>query len=147
MSYELTPQDYRNMADAIEAQKAGRPVQYATLKYNGTRLDVPGEWKSNGADGTGELDDFKTLFIYRPAPEPVTRPWSKPEDVPGPVCYLRNSTTGCGVHWFMVIQADEGTIDIQGREISWDALAKEGVWEHSTDRITWKPCVVVENAQ
>jgi len=132
---KLTPQQLRETADAIEAHNAGKPVQ-VQLK-SGKWIDClsgPEEWTFFGDLG------------YRPKPESKTRRWSKPDDVPGPVCWLRNNSG----HEAMVIALHrDGPVCI-GTEAErfektlpyrWENLTE---WEHSTDRKTWHKCEVTE---
>lgn len=95
-----------------------------------------------GVDNTS----FDWSGNFRIKPEPKTRPWSKPEDVPGPVCYLRS--IGFDGGWTMITGARKSTpehlsgITIEGGiNMRWDDLSD---YEHSTDRAQWKPCTVTE---
>ena len=75
---------------------------------------------------------------FRPKPQPVSRPWSKPEDVPLH-CWLRmyNNNT---MH--LVTQlSDDGTWGHVLGRLLWRDLHG---YEYSTDRKTWKPCTVEE---
>lgn len=122
----MTKEELKQTAAAMLAYADDKPVQsFDTSWYGATWGDEPNPVFNC------------PRFIYRPKPEPVTRPWSKPEDVPGPVCWVRRSgaddrlqlvtfISGRGV-WFGVSM------------FAWEAL--EG-FEHSTDRINWAPCVV-----
>lgn len=96
----------------------------------------------NPLDGT---KDFWHRRTRRPLPVP-TRPWSKPEDVPGTVCWLRTffdktsdaliiATDRFGI--YCVKQADGSNTHVG--LVTWKELQSG---EHSTDRITWKPCQV-----
>ena len=81
---------------------------------------------------------------YRPKPQPVSRPWSKREDVPGPVCWFR---MGKGEPERLVTMVASDGIRIAGTSCDsaffrWHELAVG--CEHSTDRVTWKPCTVEE---
>lgn len=78
---------------------------------------------------------------YRIKPEPAIVPWDRPEDVPGPVCFV-SMTEGRG--WSLVIAADEtgieaASIDHEVTYYSWSDLRDFDV-KHSTDRVNWKPC-------
>lgn len=86
--------------------------------------------------------DFKNLE-YRPKPEPKTRPWSKPEDVPGPVCWIRNPEQER-----LIIAIDNegvwaGSRSFGGCAFTWENFKNNGV-EYSTDRKTWHKCEVTE---
>lgn len=79
-------------------------------------------------------------------PKPKVRPWSKPEDVPGPVCWIR----GKGDYRMHMIIGFAGenfyiTPSCGCEPILTSSSFSETRWErmeHSTDRITWKPCTV-----
>lgn len=86
-------------------------------------------------------------FCYRPAPNPVTRLWSKPEDVPGPICWIRDQgQDGFGA---LVIGIDPSGVEALFYEqkptlVKWRCLRLR---EYSTDRKTWHPCTITEAAQ
>lgn len=77
---------------------------------------------------------------YRIAPDPVR--WDCPDDVPGPLCWLKAGRWG---HYLCTAVTEQG-VSIRGdtarRFIGWGELAT--AWQHSTDRKTWKPCVKPE---
>ncbi len=74
---------------------------------------------------------------YRPKPEPTTRPWSKPSDVPGPVCWIRDpGDPKWGEHLIAVIAIDK--VSTVWGSTSYATFQNK---EYSTDRINWKPCV------
>lgn len=112
--------------------------------------DSGGEWDDVMASIGGVVDESNNhRRTRRPLPaEPVTRPWSKPEDVPGPVCFLRYSTAKDT--WQVVVGASRmGVLLLVGAEESpvirmaaWDTVSKH--WQHSTDRRTWLPCTVTQ---
>jgi hypothetical protein len=92
--------------------------------------------------------------VYRIKPEPVTRPWNKVSDIPGPVCYLRS--TGYEEGWSMIIGARQDPVLNHGNGILLGGFRDEAVcvrWvelathEYSTDRKTWHPCTVTEEAK
>lgn len=74
-------------------------------------------------------------------PDVKTRPWSKPDDVPGPVCWLRTRLSKNNED--MITHVDpSGLFKGNGNDsIFYEML---GLYEHSTDRKTWKPCEVTE---
>lgn len=116
------------------------------------------EWNSHEHGWVG-CDPFENCSVYnvvrapefyRIKPEPVTRPWSKPEDVPGPVCWIRSNKDGAA----FVIGINEVGVAYVGsyygrREevllsrVEWGAFNGPR-WQYSTDRKTWQPCVVTE---
>jgi hypothetical protein len=86
---------------------------------------------------------------YRRAPKPVKRPWNKPSDVPGPVCWIRlryRASEQSSLEAIIVSVSDKG--------FEWNTnyarfcpfTAKDNIeaLEHSTDRIQWKPCTTTE---
>ena len=78
---------------------------------------------------------------FRPKPQPVSRPWSKPEDVPGPVCWIRVPGSD---RLYLVSQIfTEGMWFIGLGSLAWHELT---AYQYSTDRKTWHPCTV-EDAQ
>ena len=77
---------------------------------------------------------------FRPKPEPASRPWNTPEDVPLH-CWLRSKTIG-NMH-LVTSLADEGTWGHVLGRLLWRDLHG---YEYSTDRKTWHPCTV-EDAQ
>lgn len=82
---------------------------------------------------------------YRPKPEPVTRPWSKPQDVPAPVCWVRNSKYPQDAYLIVGIRDNGisyGRSDA-GQFVNWTHPEFSNL-EYSTDRHEWKPCVISE---
>lgn len=73
---------------------------------------------------------------------PKTRPWSKPEDVPGPACWLRLKDQRMGECMVIAIRLERVVIldlNYEPAVYTWAELN-----EYSTDRLTWKPCEVTE---
>lgn len=80
-------------------------------------------------------------YFYRPKPEPVSRQWSKPEDVPGPVCWLRYVGDNEN-HWLVIgIGKLDGIQASLTADISWEDV---GEYEYSTDRKVWNTCTIIE---
>lgn len=130
----MTPQQAKELAPILAAYGKGETIQF--------RIDGR-EWKDN-ANFSG-LEWGRTDTEYRIKPKPVTRPWSKPEDVPGPVCWVRNPEK----ERLVIVVTEEGiTAAAQARasepvDLNWKRLAAQK-WEYSTDRKTWHPCTVTE---
>lgn len=83
---------------------------------------------------------------YRIKPKPITRPWSKPEDVPGPVCWIRKIDTERFRVLVVAVRPDGircSLADDATQLLDWDQLDGR---EHSTDCKTWHPCTVTEEA-
>lgn len=62
------------------------------------------------------------------------RPWDSPDDVPGPVCWLRGGT---GDHMIIAVTA-EG-VRTRDFKCSWKDIQIQP-FQCSTDRKTWRPC-------
>lgn len=128
-------------AAAMLAYADGKPVQSRYIS------DANFPWEDNPNPGF-----YLNTHEYRPKPEPVSRPWNSPADVPVGVCYLRLIIRP--ENWAFVLSANSSGPSISGRSpfsadesevgmfrIRWDQLNQ---FEHSTDRITWKKCEVTE---
>ena len=123
----LTKEQLRDNAAAILAFADGKPIQYDSSDIGST---IP-IW-----DDTKDITEIH-IIPHRPKPQPVSRPWSKPEDVPGPVCWLRFSSSD---RFYLVTQIfTEGMWFISLGRLAWDEL---DVYQYSTDCKTWKPCTV-----
>lgn len=130
LSYRMSPEQLKQNAAAMIAYAEGKPVE--------VRLD------SSGNNWT--LTDTPTFdcsaYDYRPKPEPKTVPWSKPEHVPGPVCWIR----GDGIIGMMIVgfcAMEYGVVSGNGLPFSWEDISRRSL-EYSTDCINWSKCEVVE---
>ena len=110
----------RERLAAIEAFKAGKPVECMNLKAGGWGPAFAPRWSSE--------------YHYRPA---VDKYWDCPEDVPGPVCWLRSTNYDYAT---MVLFVDKDGIRVLNSTIEWESIGADG-WEYSTDRKTWRPCL------
>jgi len=136
---KLTNEQIKQQGLAMIAFSEGEKVEAAYLLSPNSWHDVEcPNWHSEAA-------------IFRPKPQPVARPWSKPEDVPL-VCWFR---MGKGEPERLVTMVASDGIRIAGVSCDsaffrWQELAegRELAFgcEYSTDRVTWKPCTV-EDAQ
>jgi len=125
-----TPESLEQTAAAMRAQNKGKPIQLRSLTKNGVWVDI--------TSPNYILDCFDS-YEYRPKPEPKRVLWSKPEHVPGPVCWIRG--TGRVACWFVV------GVDKVGLAVSQETILMYpdlDSYEYSTDRITWKPCETTE---
>jgi len=125
----LTPEQIEQNAAAYVAAMNGRPV----------------ERKNNDGSWSLEKNPVNTWYMgtvcRRPAPEPEPpKPWDCPDDVPGPVCWVRIENDERLIlavdNTGMVLGSwvgKDGTTSIKWRELE--------RWHYSTDRKTWKPCV------
>ena len=83
---------------------------------------------------------WDNIIAYRVV-EPARVPWSCPEDVPGPVCWIRASL---GFPRLVTAITDKGICVscVNGRDnpdfFDWQQCSE--VFEYSTDRKTWHPC-------
>jgi hypothetical protein len=125
----------RQNAAAMLAHADGKPVQQ---RYS----DNTNEWMPFDGGWTAPLG----AWDYRPAPEPVSRRWSSPADVPGPVVWLRILGQD---RLITAIHRDGITVgsiyrDLPETTVSWVEFEQQPSWEYSTDRRNWQPCTVVE---
>ena len=129
---KITNEQIKQQGLAMIAFSEGKKVEAAYLQSPNSWHDVEcPNWHSEAA-------------IFRPKPQPVSRDWSKREDVPGPVCWFR---MGKGEPERLVTMVASDGIRIAGTSCDsaffrWHELAVG--CEHSTDRVTWKPCTVEE---
>jgi hypothetical protein len=123
-----TPQQLRDTADAMEAFERGEPVE---CRHPALRDDV---WEVT--DRPSWCHDL----MYRPKPNPKTRPWSKPEDVPGPVIWMRMEHAGSEL---LIVAIDAEGVWMWNKIYRWDYLRERNA-TYSTDRINWWPCEVTE---
>lgn len=137
----MNDKQLKGLQDAISAKLAGKPWQY---RYSNTGMSTPrapSDWLTERAETDLGLLDL-SVYDFRAAPEPVYRPWSKPEDVPGPVCWIRRDAR---YHGAMIVGITDDTIITSDLcelvELTWAKAAQN---EHSTDRKTWHPCTVEE---
>jgi hypothetical protein len=130
----LTKEQLAQNADAMNAAIAGQPVQY--------KLHGNDEWLEAPQDSVTGLLWNCNQFAYRPKPQPVARPWSKPEDVPLR-CLIR--TRKGEPERLVTVVASDGIriagISCDSACFRWHELS---ALEYSTDRKTWKPCTVEE---
>lgn len=134
----MNVEQLRQNAAAMMAHADGKPVQ--SLYFE----DPEKGYLDNDAPGW-----FFNTHLYRPKPEPVVRPWSKPEDVPGPVVWLREKdrTNNSASLEGMIAAVSVTGISVftnDARFISWEKLAK---FEYSHDRKTFSPCTVTEETK
>jgi len=75
---------------------------------------------------------------HRPIPLPsAPRPWSNPEHVPGPVCWIRKLSFEAMITHIISTGFFAGSHGYVEFVASLD-------YEHSTDRKSWHPCTVTE---
>jgi hypothetical protein len=131
----LTKEQLRDNAAAILAFADGKPIE----------LFTQGGWSESqftAGDAHLLLDCMGQGNHYRPKPQPSTHPWSKPEDVPGPVCWIRPSGDELNrdAQEYMIHTVDKSGVRY-GKTYGMD-FPIVGAWQYSTDRKTWKSCTV-----
>lgn len=122
----LTKEQLRDNAAAILAFADGKPIQFDASSYDAT---TP-RWVD--CQDIGHIHDI----CHRPKPQPVSRPWSTPEDVPLH-CWLRSAPLS-DQSWLVNGVLNAGVYSAGGMK-NWNELRD---YEYSTDRKTWKPCTV-----
>lgn len=86
---------------------------------------------------------------FRPFPEPKRRPWMKPEDVPGPACWLRLRDRDCenaSLEVMIIAVSHRGVTRFtdENHFLEWGNTNWEKL-EYSTDRKTWHKCEVIDD--
>jgi hypothetical protein len=112
----------------------------------GWRVFVRGRGTAPWVEGCGlpVTWDWRN-FAYRlavhvqPARAAKGVPWDCAEDVPGPVCWLKDNgnNSGCGA---LVIEITADGVYVNRSRSMWTWSQIENLF-HSTDRKTWLPCV------
>lgn len=114
--------------------------------------------KSNGVDWI-KADPFDSPIIpeqapdrWRIAPKPVTRPWSKRDDIPMPICWLQSFNDDGSIRdvLAMITSVSDRGITVVGpandvKFYSWELIAeKNHKLRHTTDGVNFHPCTVEE---
>lgn len=132
-TYEFDPNNKDHLLErlaSLEALMKGFPIQVLNANYC---------WCPRPCGG-----EFDAKARYRPAVQPVTRPWSKPSDVPGPVCFIRHIQSE-GTSWAMITSASSDSIcatnSVGLSHLPYRELA---CYQYSTTRAesSWLPCTV-----
>lgn len=121
----MTTEQLKQNAAAMIAFADGKPIQYQACD------------KWHDCSGIGQIDSTP----HRPKPEPVSRPWDSPEDVPGSVCWMRLHSDGCVASEQLITFIGRDGVVFGGDRMIWSKLAS---YLYSTDRKTWLPCTVRE---
>lgn len=121
---KLTPEQLRQNAAAMIAFAEGERVEALNKEYthHGFTDASPPSWNF-------------TQYDYRPKPKPAMRAWSRPEDVPGPVCWILDPDGST----HLVHSVIEDSIGYGWTRHKWVALSNKS---YSTDRKTWQKCEV-----
>ncbi len=126
----MTNEQLRQNAAAMLAFADGKPIQ---IQYH-----FSGMWEDWRV---GDVDCWHA-HGFRPKPVPVSRPWAKPSDVPGPVCWIREG----GMVGVMIVGFTNGGVIIgTGPYSYWEwSHIERGATEYSTSRRAddWHPCIV-----
>lgn len=122
-------------------------IELLQARVNGRVIE-----KNRYMTGWAPIDPFTEMDriyqdpkLYRIRPQPKTRPWSKPEDVP------QNARFSSGIkdHFFLPIYAGANGVCMFNagtwRCIEWNELHL--YWQWSLDSKTWHKCEVVEEVQ
>lgn len=121
---------------AFAAWQLGEPIQY----------EIAGRWLDFASQNRPSICQFD----WRPAPKPAPpRPWSAPDDVPGPACWLRFNGQGVVYSCAMIVGVDGGGCwtfeqDAKDTYVEWKHVTN---YAHSIDRLNWQPCTVTQPAQ
>lgn len=110
--------------------------QGAHYEWRDRRGGYGGQWHSHFPLAKGDVVHWCS-HDYRLYREPISRPWSKPSDVPGPVCWVRGKAWD-GYLFLVTVILTRG-IYAGSMDLSWGMLTSIGV-EYSTDTVTWQPC-------
>jgi len=143
----LLPHEQNHRDDFTEADlpEGYRPILIGEEYLAGDEYLHSGTWNAETYQGVNRVTRdylyFKTR-TRRPLPSaPKIVPWDCPGDVPGPVCWIRNrEQTTC---WMVLALCKEGihyTGSLPSMLLKWGSMADRGNYEHSTDRLNWKPC-------
>lgn len=129
----MTTEQLKQTRDAMTAHLEGKPIQYRYLAYEND------PWRGI----TNPRWDLITS-LYRPKPEPHTVPWSKPEHVPGPVCWLRlkDRNHDSSSLEAMIVAVSSSAITVRTNDDVTCHYSKLEQFEHSTDRKQWLPCTI-----
>ncbi len=116
----------------VEAEARGEEIQYWS--------EYSGKWVESGALRNNDTSCLTKPEAYRIKPKSAVRPWNRPEDVPGPVCWVRS--IGVTDQVLMITGMSKSTFCISTKGIrDWSEIED---YEHSTDRKTWLPCTVTK---
>lgn len=129
---KYSPEQLKDIHAAIDAHNEGKLVEQLLGSVGGVWRPFDGQWCLGGR------------WLYRPKPGPKTRPWSKPDDVPGPVCWIRcYPSDDCPTFVIGFHSKGVRTVYDDGDSIFF-AWSKMHEYEYSTDWREWKPCQVTK---
>lgn len=142
----LTPEQKKHILSIFTAHLSGEKCEVNSFKDEWTEQDP--------IQCSIHLSEHPDR--WRVAPKPVTRPWNKPEDVPGPVCWLRSTYhDGTPDYRMSLIVGFAGDVSYITATCGCDPVLhsqnfSDTRWEnmqYSTDRKTWLPCTVTEEVK
>jgi hypothetical protein len=128
---KLTNEQIKQNGLAMIEFAGGKPIQ----EFNTSNKD-------KGWYDVSEANFYVTGYLWRTKPQPVSRPWSKPEDAPLH-CWIRVGK-GEPERLVTMIATDGLWTCWAGGGSAFFAWSSLDPYEHSTDRVTWKPCTVEE---
>lgn len=137
----MNAQEHRQTADAIDLIES-HPKNWSHTQWFSVCNEIWNDHES--LDDAKESIEANRKMRIRIKPTPVSRPWSKPSDVPGPVCWIRD--IGQESYGSMIIGMHPEGIERVGYSLRISLLP----WchclnkEHSIDRKTWAKCEVIE---
>lgn len=139
---KLNNEELNDLRGAITAALNGDPVE---AKFIGS----DDEWNEQAGP---QYNFLHPSLLWRAKPKLVTRPWSNPDDIPAPVCFIcyANSFKKEDALWQIIQGANEEGVwillgDIKHPNVvlvEWKVLYDN--WLCSIDRKTWRKCEVVE---
>jgi len=138
----MNNEEKQHIADILSASAAGKAIEYKSL-FDGKWMDQCPFKNANSI--------FQHPDHWRIKYEPKRRYWDRPEDVPGPVCWLRNGQedtlpilhVGFCSRQHGEFSGSTGILAGHSYAIRWYDMP---LWEYSTDRKTWHKCEVTEEA-
>ncbi len=121
----------KGLRDALNAKHGGRQWQWRPVGAH--------NWATESAR-TGIADLNLAQYEFRAAPESISRPWEKPEDVPLN-CWIRYANHP---DIFLITSIQTNGIGWSGGNFrEWIHFSG---FDYSTDRKQWLPCTVEERA-
>jgi hypothetical protein len=139
---------YYTLPAVIDGVKAGKEFQYSATE---------GYWYTPLADDQNPeslVEYIKRHQVRLKPAKPEVRWWSKPEDVPGPMCWVRGPKRTHEAACSLIVSVSEDGIcttgELNGSASStfntWSALRRDEI-EYSIDRRSWSSCCQTEGEQ
>lgn len=141
---ELLPSENYHRLDFTEADlpEGWRPLLKGEKILIGdeTSWDDGKTWQKVRGLANQSVDSVNTVNLRtrRPLPSaPKVVAWDCPEDVPGPVCWLRKKQGTPKSYGKSVVHVIDHGVFLYDQYVGWGSVED---YEHSTDRVTWRPC-------